>query len=70
MDDKLRAEPADSHSDQIRVRNDSFDSTEQVEESVIGQDIVEVAIGQQQDTFLLLVDVVYLDQLGREDYLF
>ena len=46
MYNKLWPESADSHGYQIRVRNDSFDSAEQIKESIIGQNVIEVAIRQ------------------------
>ena len=36
MYDKLRAKPADSHGDNIRVGDVSFDSAEEIEEGVVG----------------------------------
>ena len=61
MHDKLAAKPADSHGHDILVGNLPLDPAEKPEEGIVGQQVVQVPISEQQDAFLLLVDVVDLD---------
>jgi hypothetical protein len=39
----------------------AFNAAEEAQEGIAGQDVVEVAVRQQEDALLLLVDVIDLD---------
>ena len=67
MNNKFWSEPTDSHPCDLAVRYFSFNSLEQTHEGVIGQDIVEVAVGKQENALLFFVDMVYFDQFARQD---
>lgn len=60
MYNKLMPKSGDCHRPNIWVGNLSFDSGEQRHEGPIGQNIVKILIRQQQDSFLLLIDIVDL----------
>ncbi len=62
MDHELRAEAADGHGYHVGVAYFPFDAAEEAEEGVVGEDVVEVAVGEEEDAFLFLVDMVDLDQ--------
>ena len=55
---KLASEATDSHGDDIRVGDPSLYPGEKSEEGITRQDVIQIFVGQQDDTFLFLVDVV------------
>jgi hypothetical protein len=43
---ELGAEAADGHGDEVGVGYFAFDASEQIEEGIVGEEIVEIAIGE------------------------
>lgn len=66
MHDELASESTDCHANDVAVGNPPLDATEQTQEGVTGQDVVQTLVSQQKDALLFLIHVVYFDQLRRQ----
>ena len=67
---KFVTETTDCHSDDLIVGYFSFDSGKQTKESGAGKEVINVFVGKEEDSFLLLVYMVDFGELGREDDFF
>ena len=65
MDDKLAAEPTDSHGLDVGVGNFSFDSTEQIYKGR-ELEVVKVTISEEEDSLLAFVDMVDFIEFDRQ----
>ena len=70
MHHELRSETTDRHGDYIGVADFSSDSAEEPKEGVIGEDVVEVAVGEEENTFLFFVHMVDFDQFHWQNDIF